>query len=42
VPAAGVGEQFGKEKAVPGAIPEMMVGIDNLQPRLDDLLLSQR
>jgi hypothetical protein len=42
VATASVGEQFGQEKAVPGAIPEMMVRIDNLQPRFDDLLLSQR
>jgi len=31
-----------KEKTVPWAIPQMMMGIDNLQPRLDDLLLPQR
>ena len=42
VAAAGVGEQLVKEKTVPWAIPQMMMGIDNLQPRLDDLLLPQR
>ena len=39
VPAAGIGEQFVDQKTVPRAVPQMMVGIDDLQPRLDDLLL---
>jgi hypothetical protein len=42
VAAARVGEQFAEEKPVPGAIPQMMVGIDDFQPGLDDLLLPQR
>ena len=42
VAAAGVGEQFANQKTVPGAVPQMMVGIDDLQPRFDDLLLPQR
>ena len=42
VAAIGVGEQFAEQKTVPGAVPQMMVGIDDLQPRFDDLLLPQR
>src|SRR6516225_926974 len=40
--AAGVGEQFVDQKTVPRAVPQMMVGIDDLQPRLEDLLPPQR
>jgi hypothetical protein len=31
-----------KEKTVPRVIPQVMVRIDDLQSRLDDLLLPQR
>ena len=41
VTAAGVGEQLLDQKTVPGAVPQMVVGIDDLQPRFDDLLLPQ-
>ena len=41
VAAAGVGEQLVDEKPVAGAVPEMMVRIDDLQPRFDDLFLPQ-
>ena len=40
--AADVGEQLIEEKPVPWMVPQVMVGIDDLQPRLDDLLLPQR
>ena len=42
VAAVGVGQQLIEEKAVVRAIPQMVVRIDDLQFRLDDLLLAQR
>src|SRR6516225_10632055 len=41
VATASVGEQLVDQKTVPEAVPQVMVGIDDLQPRLDDLLLPQ-
>jgi hypothetical protein len=42
VATAGFRKQLINEKTVAGAIPQMMVGIDDLQPRFDDLFLLQR
>jgi hypothetical protein len=39
VAAADVGEQLIKQKPVPRVVPQVMVGIDDLQPWLDDFLL---
>jgi hypothetical protein len=39
VAAADVGKQLIEEKPVPRVVPKMMVGIDDLQSRLDNLLL---
>jgi hypothetical protein len=42
VTTAGVGEQLVNEITVLIALPEMMVGIDDRQLRLDDLFLQLR
>src|SRR5262249_8500375 len=39
VAAAGVGEQLVEQVAMPIAVPQMMVRIDDLERRLQDLLL---
>src|SRR6185369_4677960 len=42
VTAAGVGEQLVEQVAVPAPIPQMMVRIDDLERRLQDLLFPPR
>ena len=42
VTAAGIGEQLVEQIAVPVAVPQMMVRIDDLERRLDDLFLPRR
>ena len=40
--AAGIGEQLVEQIAVPAAIPQMMMRIDDLERRLEDLVLAPR
>ena len=40
VTAAGIGEQLVEQVAMPVAIPQMMMRIDDLERRLQDLLLA--
>jgi hypothetical protein len=42
VAAAGIGKQLVEQVAVPLAIPQMMMRIDDLEARLQDLLLVLR
>jgi hypothetical protein len=42
VTAAGIGEQLVEQVAVPAAIPQMMVRIDDLERRLQDFLFPLR
>jgi hypothetical protein len=42
VAAAGIGEQLVEQVAMPAAVPQMMVRIDDLERRLQDFLFPLR